>query len=125
MSGNRILLDTNAFIYFFEGRKKITELVVQTPEIYYSVISEIELLSSTHLTDLEITQIQDFLSFCHCIDLQSDIVARTIEIRKQYNFKIPDAIIAATTLNLAIPLVSADVAFQRVAGLQLIADILT
>lgn len=125
MSGNRILLDTNAFIYFFEGRKKITELVVQTPEIYYSVISEIELLSSTHLTDLEITQIQDFLSFCHCIDLRADIVARTIEIRKQYNFKIPDAIIAATTLNLAVPLVSADVAFQRVAGLQLIADILT
>jgi predicted nucleic acid-binding protein len=55
MSGNKLFLDTNAFIYFFEGRNKVTELVVQTPEIYYSVISEIELLSAKHLTENEIT----------------------------------------------------------------------
>jgi hypothetical protein len=46
-------------------------------------------------------------------------------VRKEYNLKVPDAIIAATVLNLKIPLVSADVAFQRVNELSLIADILT
>jgi predicted nucleic acid-binding protein len=48
VNGDKIFLDTNAFIYFFEGRGKITELVVQTPTIYFSVISEIELLSAGH-----------------------------------------------------------------------------
>jgi predicted nucleic acid-binding protein len=110
VSGNKIFLDTNAFIYFFEGRKKITELVIQTPGIYYSVISEIELLSAKHLTEGEITQIEAFLSLCQRIDLNSEIIAKTIEIRKQYNLKIPDAIIAATALNLKMPLVFAELA---------------
>ena len=125
MSGNKILLDTNAFIYFFEGRKKITELVIQTPGIYYSVISEIELLSAKHLTEGEITQIKAFLSLCQRIELNSEIIAKTIEIRKQYNLKIPDAIIAATALNLEMPLVSADTGFRKVAGLHVVVDILT
>jgi hypothetical protein len=31
VNGTKILLDTNAFIYFFEGGSKITDLVVNTP----------------------------------------------------------------------------------------------
>ena len=49
MNGNSIFLDTNAFIYFFEGKKKVTDLVVATPSIYFPVISEIELLSFENL----------------------------------------------------------------------------
>lgn len=61
MSGSKIFLDTNAFIYFFEGREKIKTLVLEASEIYYSPISEVELLSAAHLNDAEIKQIKSFL----------------------------------------------------------------
>lgn len=125
MNGNKILLDTNAFIYFFEGRNTITDLVVNTPEIYFSAISEIELLSATHLTPNEIDSIKAFLLLCQRVELTTDIIDQTIMIRRQYRFKVPDAIIAASALHLKIPLVSADTDFQKVTGLTLISDILT
>ena len=125
VSGDKILLDTNAFIYFFEGRSKITNLVVKTPVIYFSVISEIELLSAPHLTEDEIVQIKTFLSLCQRVDLTSEIIDQTVSVRRKYRFKIPDAIIAASVLSLNIPLVSADMDFQKVEGLNLIWDILT
>ena len=125
MNGNKILLDTNAFIYFFEGRSTITDLVVNTPEIYFSAISEIELLSATHLTPTEIDSIKAFLLLCQRVELTTDIIDQTIMIRRQYRFKVPDAIIAASALHLKIPLVSADTDFQKVTGLTLISNILT
>lgn len=125
MNGNKILLDTNAFIYFFEGRSTITDLVVNTPEIYFSAISEIELLSATHLTATEIDSIKAFLLLCQRVELTTDIIDQTIMICRQYRFKVPDAIIAASALHLKIPLVSADTDFQKVTGLTLISDILT
>jgi predicted nucleic acid-binding protein len=124
VNGNKILLDTNAFIYFFEGGSKITNLVVNTPEIYFSAISEIELLSATHLTQSEIDSIKAFLSLCHRVELTSEIIDQTVTIRRQCHLKIPDAIIAASALHLGAPLVSADTDFQKVAGLTLISDIL-
>jgi len=124
VNGNKILLDTNAFIYFFEGRSTITDLVVNTPEIYFSAISEIELLSATHLTPNEIDSIKAFLLLCQRVELTTDIIDQTIMIRRQYRFKVPDAIIAASALHLKIPLVSADTDFQKVTGLTLISDIL-
>lgn len=124
MNGTKILLDTNAFIYFFEGGSKITNLVVNTPEIYFSAISEIELLSATHLSQNEIDAIKSFLSLCHRVELTSEIIDQTVMIRRQSRLKIPDAIIAASALYLETPLVSADMDFQKVADLTLISDIL-
>lgn len=125
MNGNKILLDTNAFIYFFEGQSKIANLVVSTPEIYFSAISEIELLSAGHLTQSEMDSIKAFLSLCHRVELTSEIIDQTIMIRRQYRFKIPDAVIAASALHLQMPLVSADTDFKKITGLTLISDILT
>jgi predicted nucleic acid-binding protein len=125
VNGNKIFLDTNAFIYFFEGRSHITELVVQMPAIYFSPISEIELLSAPHLTPEEVAQIKAFLFLCQRVELTSEVIEQTIRVRREYRFKTPDAIIAASALNLNIPLVSADTDFGKVAGLILISDILS
>ncbi|MCG8347486.1 MAG: type II toxin-antitoxin system VapC family toxin [Chloroflexales bacterium] len=125
MNGDKLLLDTNAFIYFFEGRSSITELVIQTPVICFSPVSEIELLSASHLTSDEIAQIKAFLSLCQRVELTSEVIEQTISLRRQYRFKTPDAIIAASSLNLNIPLVSADTDFDKVEGLFVISDILS
>lgn len=125
MIGNSILLDTNALIYFFEGREVVTQLVVSTPAIYYSVISKIELLSAPHLRNSEITNIKSFLSLCHQVELTSEIVARTIYLRRDYRLKIPDAVIAASALVLDVPLISADTDFGKVDNLNLVSNITT
>ena len=124
MNGNKIFLDTNAFIYFFEGRSNITELVVHTPVVYFSPITEIELLSAPQLTPTETEQIREFLNLCQRVELSEKIIEQTIAVRRQYRFKVPDAIIAASARVLEIPLVSADNDFQRVEGMNLISDIL-
>jgi len=125
MSGSSLLLDTNAFISFFEGRQSVARLVAQAPVIGYSPISEIELLSSAQLSQGEILQIKAFLALCERIDLTSEVVALTIRIRREYKLKIPDAIVAASALVAGVPLVTADVEFKKIEALNLITDILT
>ncbi|MFO7679946.1 MAG: type II toxin-antitoxin system VapC family toxin [Chloroflexota bacterium] len=125
MSGSDLLLDTNAFIYFFEGRQSIARLLAQAPLVYYSPISEIELLSASQLSQAEIRQIKSFLSLCDRIDLSPEVVAQAVHIRRDYKQRIPDAIIAASALVVGVPLVTADQDFQKIKALSLITDILT
>ncbi len=81
--------------------------------------------SFPHLTQAEITQIKTFLLLCQPIELTSDVIEKTIAIRREYRFKTPDAIIAASALSLNIPLVSADTDFEKAVGLALVSDILS
>ena len=89
MNGDDILLDTNAIIYFLEGRSRIAEHVLFAERIYYSVITEIELLSSPHLSEKDNEAIQGFLSRCLRADLTSDVVERAIHIRRTEGLKRP------------------------------------
>ncbi len=56
--------------------------------------------------------------------MSPDVIAQTIQIRRLYKQKIPDAIIAASAIVVNVPLVMADIDFQKVESLQLITDIL-
>ena len=124
MNGDYILLDTNAFIYFFEWRPGIAEHILLAETIYYSVITEIELLSAPHLSKDDIAAIREFLARCQRVDLTPDIAERTILIRRIDRIKTPDAIIAATALTLNVPLITADKQFTRITGLKVVSDIL-
>lgn len=125
MNGNNLLLDTNAIIYFLEGRQTIKALIAQAPTVYFSPISEIELLSAPWLDNTQRDQIHAFLSLCERIDLTAPVVEQAIRIRRQHQRKIPDAIIAASAIVLNIPLVTADKDFQNIESLTTIADILS
>jgi predicted nucleic acid-binding protein len=48
------------------------------------------------------------------IDINSQTKQIAIELRKKYALKIPDLIIAATSIYLDLPLVSADAAFKKI-----------
>lgn len=41
----------------------------------------------------------------------------TIDLRRNYNLKLPDALVAATAIFLGIPLISADSHFEKVTEL--------
>jgi predicted nucleic acid-binding protein len=124
VNGDRLLLDTNAIIYFLEGRSRIAEYILLAETLYYSVITEIELLSAPHLTDDDAGVIREFPARCQRIDLTPDVIEQTIHIRRAVRCKTPDAIVAASALVLDIPLFTADTQFDRITGLNLVTDIL-
>ncbi|RYY06168.1 MAG: type II toxin-antitoxin system VapC family toxin, partial [Sphingobacteriaceae bacterium] len=63
---------------------------------------------------------QSLLDDCILFELTSDIRKIAIEIRQQIKIKTPDAIVAATSKYLQIPLVTSDHGFKIIPGIELI-----
>ena len=72
------------------------------------------------LSSVELKTIKGFLQECVILDLNSEIKKKAIEFRIKYKLKLPDAIIAATTNYLDLPLVSSDKIFLKVEELNLV-----
>lgn len=87
---------------------------------YLFIHLEIKLLSFKKLSSQEIKIIRQLLSDCTLIDINEEIKSKTIELKLNYNLKIPDAIIGATSSYLKIPLVTADKQFKQVENINLI-----
>ncbi len=119
MNGTKLLLDTNIALYFLGGDKILADLLDQR-EIYLSVITEMEMLGYPSISEAEKKRIKTFMLDCKVIDLNPAIKEHAIELRRQYNLKLPDAIIAATALDLYIPLVSADNIFTRISEINFV-----
>lgn len=88
--------------------------------IIVSVISEIELLGWHKISLEEKELLRALLDDCIMFELTADIRKIAIEIRQQTRVKTPDAIVAATSKYLQIPLVSSDKGFKNIAGIELI-----
>lgn len=110
----RLLLDTNAVIYFFDGEESISELVLdQENEVIISFITKIELLCF-ETDDMDIMKnISEFLEEIKVIFIDDDIIFKAIEYRKKHKLKVPDAIIAATTKAHELTLVTADKSLSK------------
>lgn len=119
MSGNKLFLDTNIILYFLSGDKTLAELL-DGKQFYLSFISQLELLAFAGILKKDHKIIEELLSQCVIIDINSEIKLNGIDIRKKYKIKIPDSIIIATSLYLDLPLVTADSDFKKVEELNLI-----
>lgn len=108
------LLDTNAIIYLVNGR-----LASPLPEGRYSVsvITEIELLSFSDLSDEEELRIRDLLRVLGRIQLSDVVRDQTIRLRRNNRLKLPDAIIAASALTQQATLLTNDQSFASIEGL--------
>ncbi|MFC2088809.1 type II toxin-antitoxin system VapC family toxin, partial [Calditrichota bacterium] len=95
MNGNNYLIDTNIAIYLLSGDQRIAELL-HSNNIFLSFITELELQGFKKLSKSEYKTITDFLNNCTIIDINKSIKDNTINLRKKYNIKLPDCIIAAT-----------------------------
>ena len=116
MSGNRFLLDTNILLYLIG--KKIPVDALPEGEFFVSFITELEVLSYPSITPQEEHQLKRFLHDIPVIDITAEIKGRTIELRKKYNLRLPDAIIAATAFQLGATLVTNDKGFSLVQEIQ-------
>ncbi|MCO6479866.1 MAG: type II toxin-antitoxin system VapC family toxin [Phaeodactylibacter sp.] len=119
MNGNSLLVDTNIVLYLLNGDLTIAELL-NGRDIYISFISELELLGFQDLKEEGLSLIKEFLGSCIIVDLSEPIKRITIELKQGHKIKLPDAIIAATSLYMNLPLISADKVFEKISDLQFI-----
>jgi predicted nucleic acid-binding protein len=114
--GQGYLVDTNTIIDYLENKlpeksnKLIDNIIIQ-----FSVISRIELLVWKKATDDQLKILNDFISSSTVFDLNESIILKSIEIRKNYHLKLPDAIIAATAVVNNLPLLTRNISdFEKV-----------
>lgn len=106
MNGNSFfVLDTNVVLYHLGNR---LQKPLAKKQYAISIITEIELLSYPNIQADEIDIIQNFIAQTTVIELKNSIKIQTVALRKKYNLKVPDAIIAATALRLNAPLLTND-----------------
>ncbi len=113
MNGSSLIIDTNIALYLLGGDRTLSE-VLDGETIYFSFISELELLSYQGLTEAERKVVNQFISDCIVIDINREIKDKTIVLRQTYRLKLPDAIIAATADYLKQPLMTADRDFKNI-----------
>jgi len=110
---SNILVDTNLIILGIGGDERVRELL-EGHSLFISVITEIELLSIPLQRPQEERLMHDFISNCFVIDLDGEIKRQTIQLRQGHKIKIPDAIIAASSIVKRLPLFTADKAFSKI-----------
>ncbi len=118
MSGSEFVFDTNIFLYLQSGREDLAKVFNQS-SVFVSVVTELELFSFKFMDEKAEIELNEALKSCFIVDLEKPIRQHTIQIRKAYGLKLPDAIIAATAIHLQLPLFTADKEFEKVKDLML------
>jgi predicted nucleic acid-binding protein len=118
MIGSDFMIDTNVAIYILEGKSFMLPFLVNIKSI--SIISEIELRGYHGITDNDERIIRTFLHDLKILPINHYIKEFSINLRKEYKLKTPDAIIAATAIVEKMSLISADAHFKRIKELDLI-----
>jgi tRNA(fMet)-specific endonuclease VapC len=71
MSGNRYLLDTNAIIALLQGNSQLLQLVQNADWVGISIISQIEFLAFSGLSQGDIRLFQQFLQRVEVVNLMA------------------------------------------------------
>ncbi len=100
---NRYLLDTNTIIYALNQGVKLP-----IGKYFVSIITEMELLSYSHLTKSDEAVLKKVLSQFESIDITQSIKEKTIAIRKSSKLKLPDSIVVASAQDKDAILVTSD-----------------
>lgn len=122
---SRYLLDTNIFIYYFNGEAVVQPIVEDilagNASGFYCPVSWVELLCYPALTEEEAGQIRAFLRSLTCVALTESVLDRTAQIRRDYRTALPDALIAACALEMTCTLVTRNILdFQPINGLSVV-----
>jgi predicted nucleic acid-binding protein len=128
--GKGYIIDTNVVSKYIRGlyaqaTLEYLEGILDTPTVYVSFVTKIELLSYNPQTiSPEITayrnSIQVFLTNIPVLLLDEGIIDETIRIRKTTRVKLPDCLIGASATTLGYTLISSNtVDFDKIKPLGL------
>lgn len=123
--GTQYLIDTNAVIEFLGGTLPSSgsnwlQDIIDRDLHHLSVINQIELLSFNGLPD-EMLILESFINVSNILPLSDAVAKQTIELRKTYRIKLPDAVIAATALIYGLTLITRNTSdFHRIGGVSLV-----
>ena len=118
MNGIKYLVDTNCFIYLLDENPIILPFL--NDGWAFSYITEMELLSKKGITENEELLTREMLNACYKINHSQPITELVINLRRNNNIKIPDAIIAASAQLLQLPLITTDKGFARLVDIECI-----
>ncbi len=116
----KYLLDTNAIINLLKDENANFNFKDKKGEFFVSIITEIELLSFKDLTAEDETSIKKLLPGSCIININKIIKDKTIELRKNRDIKLPDAIICAAAMANSLTLVTDDERLFNIQGLSII-----
>ena len=114
MNGIDFLIDTNIPIYVLEGHPIVKGIMQCSAAV--SVVTEMELLGKKGLLPQDEKEIRSLLNDCEILALTDTIKISTIALKQRHALKLPDAIIAATAKQYALPLITADKGFKKLEG---------
>ncbi|HMS29867.1 MAG TPA: type II toxin-antitoxin system VapC family toxin [Saprospiraceae bacterium] len=124
MEQPQYLIDTNAVIDYLgsklpaSGMDFMNTVIDAVPNV--SVVNKIEVLCF-NAPEQHYKTLSDFINDATVLDLTNNVVMASIEIRKKYKAKLPDAIIAATALVYDLVVISRNISdFKNIDGLQVI-----
>ena len=120
----RFLIDTNVIIDYTAAKlpAKSSDFIEQLFNIDFiiSVVVKIEVLGFNNLA-AKMPVMEELLDMATVLPLDEPITQKTIELRRAYKIKLPDAIIAATALVHELVLVTRNTKdFRRIEGLEVL-----
>ena len=119
-----MVLDTNILIAYLKGEPEIVAALGQWRRegrgLVVSSISFAEVLALPALSGSEIQVVTRFLRSFLCIPFDERLAEKAARLARLYRLKIPDAAIAATAADCAMPLVSRDRGFRKVKEVSLV-----
>ena len=118
------LVDSNTIIDYVGNKMPDKSLLILDGyfdnNFSLSIISKIEVLGFNDSSD-ELKQLVDLIDLANIIYVDDVIANKTIELRKIYKIKLPDALIAATALVYNFMLISRNISdFKKIDGLNFI-----
>ena len=118
----KYLIDTNTVIDYLDNKLPSNAAnMLDGEELEMSVISRMELLSWPNAEPKQMSVLNQFISSVVIWGLDEPVILKGIEVRKSNQIKLPDAIIAATSIVHGLNLVTRNINdFKNIKGIKLI-----
>lgn len=115
------LIDSNIIIYSYSDQYKYLRSILIDDHAYVSEISRVEVLGYHKLLPEEESYFSDIFKLNSPISLSQKVFDQAIILRKAYNMKLGDALIAATALVHDLILYTRNLSdFELISGLKCI-----
>jgi predicted nucleic acid-binding protein len=110
MNGTNVVFDTCAVVKLLDQQYDLSSLGINIDEarLFTSVVVRMELLSKRNMTGDEELYIREFLDDLTVVPLDEVIEQKAVEIRRVTSVKLPDCIVAATSIILNAVLLTGD-----------------